>query len=145
MAQLGQDQGGFYSIVWLENLVGCRITNADRIVAAWQDPHVGDRFPLHPDMVLRIAQVDAPHALVVAPPGPGEAGRFEQPFEFSWAFVIRERPDAAGVRLVARERYRPTSAAGAASVVVGGLVSTLMTSAMLAGIRERVGREASAS
>lgn len=96
-------------------------------------------------MVLRVAQVDAPHALVVAPPGPGVAGRFEQPFEFSWAFVILERPDAAGVRLVARERYRPTSAAGAVLVVVDGLVSTLMTSAMLAGIRERVGREASAS
>src|SRR6185295_17289451 len=38
LAQIGQRQGGFYSYTWLENLVGCRMHNADRIVPEWQNP-----------------------------------------------------------------------------------------------------------
>src|ERR1035437_10048332 len=30
IAQIGQGRGGFYSYTWLENLVGCKIVNADR-------------------------------------------------------------------------------------------------------------------
>src|SRR5260221_3260859 len=35
IAQLGQGRGGFYSYDSLENLVGCDIHSADRIVAEW--------------------------------------------------------------------------------------------------------------
>ena len=38
IAQLGQGRGGFYSYDFLENLVGCDIHSADRIVPAWQSP-----------------------------------------------------------------------------------------------------------
>lgn len=31
IAQIGQDRGGFYSYTLLENLIGCRMKNADRI------------------------------------------------------------------------------------------------------------------
>ena len=37
IAQLGQGRGGFYSYDFLENLVGCDIHSADRIVPEWQD------------------------------------------------------------------------------------------------------------
>jgi hypothetical protein len=42
VAQIGQDRGGFYSYALLENLIGARVRNADRIVAAWQRREVGD-------------------------------------------------------------------------------------------------------
>jgi hypothetical protein len=42
LCQLGQEQGGFYSYEWAENLVGLDIHNADRIVPEWQDLAVGE-------------------------------------------------------------------------------------------------------
>ena len=36
IAQLGQGRGGFYSYDLVENLVGCDIHSADRIVPEWQ-------------------------------------------------------------------------------------------------------------
>lgn len=41
IAQLGQEKGGLYTYAALENLIGCRITNADRIVQEWQHPGRG--------------------------------------------------------------------------------------------------------
>ena len=32
LVQVGQKRGGFYSYTWLENLVGCEMSNADQIV-----------------------------------------------------------------------------------------------------------------
>ena len=48
IAQLGQGRGGFYSYDKLENLVGCDIHSADRVVAEWQDIKVGDEVKLAP-------------------------------------------------------------------------------------------------
>src|SRR5579884_2543425 len=48
LAQMGQDRGGFYSYAWLENLVGCHMHNADRIVPEFQHIKVGDPIWLHP-------------------------------------------------------------------------------------------------
>ena len=44
LVQLGQGRGGLYSYDWLENLVGCDIHSADRILPQFQQPlRVGDR------------------------------------------------------------------------------------------------------
>ena len=44
LVQLGQGRGGLYSYDWLENLVGCDIHSADRILPQFQQPlPVGDR------------------------------------------------------------------------------------------------------
>ena len=40
--QIGQDRAGFYSYTQLENLFGCEMRNADRIVPEWQQRQVGD-------------------------------------------------------------------------------------------------------
>ena len=48
IAQLGQGRGGFYSYDFLENLAGCDIYSADRIVPEWQDAGVGDEIKLAP-------------------------------------------------------------------------------------------------
>src|ERR1019366_1536041 len=42
-AQVGQGRGGFYSYDALENLTGCDIRSADRVVPEWQDVKVGTR------------------------------------------------------------------------------------------------------
>ncbi len=66
IAQLGQEHGGFYSYERLENLVGCRIRNADTIVDEWQHPQVGDAVRLHPKApALHVAVVEPGRTLVL--------------------------------------------------------------------------------
>ena len=48
IAQLGQGRAGFYSYDFLENLAGCDIHSADRIVPGWQEIKIGDEFKLRP-------------------------------------------------------------------------------------------------
>jgi hypothetical protein len=44
LVQLGQGRGGLYSYDWLENLIGCDVHGADRILPAFQTPlQLGDR------------------------------------------------------------------------------------------------------
>jgi hypothetical protein len=40
--QIGQDRGGFHSYTILENMIGCDMKNAGRIVPEWQNRVVGD-------------------------------------------------------------------------------------------------------
>ena len=42
LTQMGQGRGGLYSYDWLENLIGCDIHSADRIMPKWQHIKVGD-------------------------------------------------------------------------------------------------------
>ena len=52
LIQIGQDRGGFYSYTKLENAVGARITNADRVVPEWQTRQVGELLPTVPENYL---------------------------------------------------------------------------------------------
>ncbi|HSL60000.1 MAG TPA: hypothetical protein VK866_19295 [Acidimicrobiales bacterium] len=137
VAQLGQDRGGFYSYTRLENLMGCRITNADRVVPEWQARAVGESVPLHPDMALEVAEFDPPRALVLRSPDPGsDESAADVPFASSWAFLVDGRADGT-TRLLTRERYaaeRPAVAAAVRALVIG---STIMGRRMLLGIRDR--------
>jgi hypothetical protein len=65
IAQLGQGRGGFYSYDLIENLVGCEIHSADRIVPEWQSIDVGDEVNLHPEVGLIAAGVAPGRALVL--------------------------------------------------------------------------------
>jgi hypothetical protein len=49
IAQLGADKGGMYSYTWLETLIQCPQTNADRIHEEWQGLEVGDKVLMCPD------------------------------------------------------------------------------------------------
>ncbi len=49
VAQIGADRAGFYSYQWLENLVGCRLRNAETVHPAWA-VHEGGSLILHPDV-----------------------------------------------------------------------------------------------
>jgi hypothetical protein len=48
LVQMGSGRGGCYSYTWLENLVGCRMENADRILPQFQHLKEGDGIMLHP-------------------------------------------------------------------------------------------------
>src|SRR6266581_5299442 len=64
IAQLGQGRGGFYSYDFLENLVGCDIHSADRIVLEWQDVRIGDEIRLAPQVALTVALLKRGKSLV---------------------------------------------------------------------------------
>jgi hypothetical protein len=134
IAQLGQGRGGFYSYDMLENLVGCHIRSADRIVPEWQDVAPGDEVKLFPDGPLTVAAVEAGRSLVLR--GGVPMWNAQPPYDFTWAFVLRDRPDGT-TRLLVRERYAYSRRWAPLLVEPAAAVSSLMTRKMLRGIRAR--------
>jgi hypothetical protein len=59
IAQLGQSRGGFYSYDFLENLAGCDIHSADRVIPEWQEIRVGDEVKLAPQVGLESGRARA--------------------------------------------------------------------------------------
>jgi len=139
IAQLGQGRGGFYSYDFLENLVGCDIHSADRIVPEWQDVGVGDEVKLHPEVALAVAALEPGRSLVLR--GGVPMGNTPPPYDFTWAFVLRERPDRT-TRLLVRERYAYTRRWAPLVVEPVEAVSFVMSQKMLRGIRDRAERTA---
>jgi hypothetical protein len=139
IAQIGQARAGFYSYDLLENLFGCDIHNADRIVPEWQAIAVGDDVKLYPDGGLVVASVQRGRALVLRGAAPVEGGPAPPPFDFTWAFVLQERPDGT-TRLLVRERYGYTKPWTRLLVEPIQAVSFVMTQKMLRGIRDRAER-----
>jgi hypothetical protein len=134
LAQLGQGRGGLYSYDYLENLIGCDIHSADRIVPAWQHVEVGDEIRLAPKAALVVAEANLGQALVLR--GSLPIGGAAPPFDFSWAFVLRAGNDQT-TRLVVRERYRYLRWWVPLLVEPVQLVSFAMSQKMLRGIRDR--------
>jgi hypothetical protein len=58
------------------------------------------------------------------------------PYDFTWAFVVEDRPDGS-TRLVVRERYAYTRRWARLLVEPVAVVSFLMSQKMLRGIRDR--------
>ena len=137
IAQLGQGRGGFYSYDALENLVGCEIHSADRVVPEWQDLKVGDQVNLAPEVGLGVAGVEPGRALVLR--GGVPMGTVPPPYDFTWAFVVREQPDGT-TRLLVRERYAYTQRWAPWLVEPVAVVAFVMTQRMLRGIRDRAER-----
>lgn len=65
IVQMGQGRGGFYTFAGLENVFGCRITNADSILADHQTLEVGDEVRLHPDVPMRVDVVEPGRSIVL--------------------------------------------------------------------------------
>jgi hypothetical protein len=124
IAQLGQGRGGFYSYDVLENLVGC-------------DIHSADRVKLHPEVGLGVAVLEPVRALVLR--GGVPMGAAPPPYDFTWAFVVRERPEGT-TRLLVRERYAYTQRWASLLVEPVAVVAFVMSQRMLRGIRDRAER-----
>lgn len=139
LAQMGQGRGGLYSYDGLENLIGCDIHSADRILPEFQNLQPGDHVLFGP------AEKKFPGQLVLQV----EPGRFilmcaldpvtRQPVKSAtWVFVLDEKPDGS-TRLLVRGRnaYEPT----AANHILWHLVEPIgfvMERKMLLGIKARV-------
>ena len=134
IAQLGQGRGGFYSYDFLENLVGCNIHSAERIVPEWQVLTVGDQVKLHPDVPLEVAIFEPGTALVLR--GGVPMGDTPPPYDFTWAFVLQDQADGT-TRLLARERYAYTKWWTPLLVEPVEAISFVMSQKMLRGIRDR--------
>src|SRR6266487_2528175 len=134
IAQLGQGRGGFYSYDFLENLAGCQIHSADRIVPEWQDAGVGDEIKLAPQAGLVVARVERGRSLVLR--GGEPMGNAPLPYNFTWAFVLRDEISGA-TRLLVRERYAYTRPWARLLVEPVEVVSFVMSQKMLRGIRDR--------
>ncbi len=134
LAQLGQGRGGFYSYDRLENLIGCDMHSADHIAPQWQSIVVGDDVRLHPDVGLVVAEVEPGRVLVLR--GGVPIGGASAPYDFTWAFVLREGPDET-TRLLVRERYSYSRWWSGLLVEPVELVSAVMSQRMLRGIRDR--------
>jgi hypothetical protein len=81
IAQLGQGRGGFYSYDFLENLAGCHIHSADRIVPEWQELGAGDQVRLAPQVALTVAVLDRGRSLVLR--GGVPMGNTPPPYDFT--------------------------------------------------------------
>ena len=134
IAQLGQGRGGFYSYDFLENLAGCDIHSADRVVPGWQDIKIGDKVKLAPAVGLDVAALEPGRSLVLR--GGVPMGNAPPPYDFTWAWVLRDEPDGTS-RLLVRERYAYTRPWARFIVEPVEAVSFVMTQKMLRGIRDR--------
>jgi hypothetical protein len=139
IAQIGQNRAGFYTYDWLENLVGCDIHSADVLMPEARIHGVGEAVNLHPQVALEVAAFEQGDHLVLRG-GVGPDGRSEgAPYDFTWSFVLVDRP-GGGTRLVVRERYAYLASWAGALVEIVEFVSFLMSERMLRGIRDRVER-----
>ena len=148
IVQIGQGRGGFYSYEFLENLVGCDIHNADRIIPDFQNLKVGDAIKLAAKVPgLPVAVVELNHALVLHVKADtlitsgakfGEATP-QKYFGTNWLWVL-EKIDARTTRLISRFLidYSP----GLGSRLTYGTclvepISFVMSRKMLLGIKQR--------
>lgn len=95
LVQIGQDKGGFYSYSWLENLVGCHLHNADRILPEFQSLKVGDSVRLHPKVPPLPVLICEPYKTIVLGSNTDNPG--------TWAFYLR-KIDERRTRLIIRGR-----------------------------------------
>ena len=143
LLQLGQGRGGFYSYQRLENMIGCDIHNADRIVPELQDLKVGDLVRLGPEGMpaFNVAAIDPGSALILRGDMPDANGNATT---WIWIFFLVPVDDQT-TRLILRTRldYAPNFGNRLMWRVFTDPISFNMERKMLQGIKARA--EASVS
>ena len=137
LVQLGQGRGGMYSYEALENLVGCDIHNADRILPEYQNLQEGDEIRMGPEGFpsYTVAEIQSERALVLR----GRDPQTQEPGPASWTFALERQPDGS-TRLISRQRgdYEP----GLANFVIWRVftepISFIMEQKMLRTLKQRV-------
>lgn len=141
LVQMGQGRAGLYTYEWIENALGARIHNLDRIEPALQTLRTGDRIRLTPEVYLGripgqyyvVREIRPEEALVLLEELPTGA-------RSSWSFVLRER--SGRTRLIVRGRTSPPAGAAARIARHAELLLLepgyfVMERGMLRGIRRR--------
>lgn len=143
LVQLGQGRGGFYSYQSLENLVGCDIHNADRIIPEFQHLEAGENILLHPKVPFPVALVEPGRAIVLhydtrtgLEPIPGT--KTVDYFESTWLFFLDTEDDKT-TRLISRFRidYNRSMRNRVSYGYFVEPISTTMQQKMLLGIKKR--------
>jgi hypothetical protein len=135
LVQIGQNRAGFYSYDWLENLFGCDMHNANRVVAEWQTIREGDVVWLHPQAPpLPVIIVEPQRTLVLG----GQAGD-ENARGGTWGFFLKETDDRK-TRLIIRIRWdrKRGILSWLGNYVVLEPAHFVMERRMLLGIKQRV-------
>jgi len=111
LLQLGQGRGGFYSYEFLENLIGCKMHNADKIIPELQHLEIGDSIPMHPTMgsPYQVHTLDPSRSLVLLIRVDVQTGKTfelndrlpEKYQNMCWLFFLDEQKDGT-TRLVSR-------------------------------------------
>jgi len=135
LAQLGHDQGGFYSYTWLENSFGLYMRNADRVHPEWQAISAGDSVFATPRDYLgtgrrfgwRVGRAEANRVLVLE----------------TWGAFVLQPMDSATTRLIVRTRGAGRDNLAAVLLSPFGLLvfepaHFIMQRKMLLTIRDRV-------
>jgi hypothetical protein len=146
LVQLGQGRGGFYSYDSLENMVGCNIHSADRIIPEFQNLEVGDRILIYPGgQGYTVASIVPQRMLVLLERVDTQSGK---PFELtkkmpdkylnqSWVLFL-ERIDRSTTRLISRSRNDwNNSLVNTLVFGIFGPISLVMDRKMLLGIKKR--------
>ena len=133
LAQIGESpRGGFYSYVWVERLMGMKVSNADSILPEYQHPRIGDVMDGKGTMTVR--GVDEGHWIALGPPESSDLW-----LSTVWTLAVYD--DGPGrTRLVSRvrarvKRWSPSSALVMAIMEPGQLI---MERKMFAEIKRRV-------
>jgi hypothetical protein len=110
LVQIGQGRGGLYSFDGLENLVGCRIHSADRVLAEHQGLRPGDLVRLGPDgyPCFRVAELDGARTLVLIGADGRPPHRTADPScgagAATWQWQLQPIGGGSSTRLVVRQR-----------------------------------------
>jgi len=138
LVQIGQGRGGLYSYDGLENLVGCDMHSASRILPQYQDLKVGDPVlfgPAEKNFPGQVVVAIEPcRSLVMCALDPVTRQAVESA---TWAFVLEKLPGGA-TRLLVRGRngYAPNFANHLIWHIVEP-ISFVMERRMLRGLRAR--------
>jgi hypothetical protein len=132
LVQMGQGRGGLYSYERLENLVGCEMHNADRILPEHQHLEVGDKVRLVPEgreLYFLVSAIEPGKAIILGGDDPPT----------TWAFVL-EPIDDNSTRLIVRWRqdYEQTVGNTIGWRLVTDPITFVMERKLLQGIKQRV-------
>ena len=131
LVQMGQGRGGLYTYERLENLVGCEMHNADRILPEHQHLEVGDKVRLVPEgrgPFFIVAAIEQRRAIILSGDDPPT----------TWAFIL-EPIDDHTTRLVIRWRqeYEPNFGNTLMWRVFTDPITFVMERKMLQGVKAR--------
>jgi hypothetical protein len=143
LIQVGQGRGGFYSYTWLENLAGCHMQNAYRVIPEFQNLRPGDVVCLHPKAPpVPVLIVEPGRALVLGGPVDELEGSASLTTG-TWGFFLKEM-DPRTTRLVMRLQWRrkPGLLSWVYSYVLLEPAHFIMERKMLLGIKARAEAEA---
>jgi len=141
LVQMGQDRGGLYSYQALENVIGLRLHNADRVHPEWQQLAVGDALRLAPKgwmglpdgLSLCIDAITPEQSLVLRTTSPNLP-------QAVWSFHLQPHW-ATHTRLLARARVGLRHPGEVVAVELARPAVALMTRGVLLGIKRRVERQ----